>query len=361
MSNITKARNSFFYFVLSFGLFFCTQSTHAQEIVEATHLDENVGGLQIGEQAPNLVLPNQYNSNSDLYAMSGKYIYLHFWASWCPCSQPHIPNYKVIYDKYQQANFVDANGFEIYSVSIDENDLNWSSAVEDYNMAWPHNVRIQDDNGNNQLLMWDVRSVPTAYIIDPSGVVIAKNPSLIEMDAILSERSDQPGPRKLGRTLVSNQATQNHYVQKNPNNEWNKSVKNSRTNNKSTTVESYTTDTQTPSSFKTYQQTDYGTPNYTNSVVPVSQTFTTDAYASNNSSIVIDGNNFNELKVNVGEFYQLTQEHVDAIKDLGQLEVNNTTSGAQSVIIKGLQNHDAAYQTLLAIHKRGFTDAFLTY
>ncbi len=388
MLDSINLRQGLLFLALSFSLLFYSETTTAQEIVEAIHLDKNAGGLHVGEKVPNIVLQNRYNTTSNLYALGGKYVYLHYWASWCPCSQPHIPNYKVIYDKYQNANFVDANGFEIYSVSIDEKEMNWNEAVEDYNMVWLHNARIQDEQGTNQLTMWDLRTVPTSYLISPNGVVIAKNPSLIEMDAILSERSDQPGPRKLGRTVATNPnntSAQNLNVSANTtptnnqswnntptNNSWgNTATINSQSwNNTSTndswrnttptnnqTAEFYSADIQKPDSFTTFNQTDYSNPNYANSINP--QWNTTGNVVRNSS--IIESTNVNELKVNIGDFFMLTQDHVDAVKDLGQLEVNNQTNGSQTVIVKGLPNHAAAYETLIEVHKRGFTDAYLTY
>ncbi|MEZ4888375.1 MAG: TlpA disulfide reductase family protein [Chitinophagales bacterium] len=369
MSYIIKLKNYFFYSTLCFSMFFFSQNANSQEIVEAIHLDENAGGLQVGDRVPNLVLQNRYNTTSNLYAMGNKYVYLHYWASWCPCSQPHITNYKLLYDKYQNANFVDANGFEIYSVSIDEKEANWNEAVEDYNMVWKNNARIQDEYGENELMMWDLRTVPTAYLIDPRGVVIAKNPSLIEMDAILSERSDMPGPRKLGRTVVLNPSEglapdQNFEA----NQDWNNNMYNTWNSNTSSSasLETYTTSTEKPADFMTYNQFDYSNPNYSNSMV--SSQSSNNMYAANANTMntntntqVIDGASIRELKVNVGDFYMLTQDHVDVIKDLGQLQVNNQSNGSQTVIIKNLANHDAAYNVLLEIHKRGFTDAFLMY
>lgn len=364
-----KLKKPFLCLIVLFTFLFCTQHTNGQEIVEAIHLDENAGGLQVGNQVPNLVLKNQYNTTSNLYGMGGKYVYLHYWASWCPCSQPHITNYKVLFDKYQNANFVDANGFEIYSVSIDEKEMNWREAVEDYGMNWQHNARIQDEQGANELMMWDLRSVPTAYIIDPRGVVIAKNPSLIEMDAILSERSDRPGPRKLGRTVVqntNNNPSQNQHANAatNQNQSWNNTSWNTANANAyshNSASEGYTSDTKKPESFTTYNQTDYSNPNYANSMTSQWQSTTAFTPSVSTTDVVIESANVNELKVNVGEFYRLTQEHVDVVKDLGSLQVNNQSSGSQVVIIKGLPNHSAAYEALLEVHKRGFTDAYLTY
>ncbi len=362
LNDRTIPKNYLFLFTLILLFFSFSSTTNAQEIVNAIHLDPNSGGLQVGNQVPDLILPNHFNTYSDLSAMRGKYVYLHFWASWCPCSQPHIPNYKVLYEKYQQANFVDANGFEIYSVSIDEKDLNWRDAVEAYDIVWPHNVRIQDVAGENQVLMWNLLTVPTAYIIDPRGVIIAKNPSLIEMDAILSERSDQPGPRKLGRMLANNRTqTRPLPPTSNANNGWTSWTR-KNTSPASINTKSYTTDYQKPAKFTTHQQMDYSAPNYAHSFHNSSNTYNnSNSSALTSNAPLIDAATFSDLKVNIGEFYMLTQDHVDAVKDLGKLEVKNMPSGGQSIIIKDLQNHAAAYETLMQLHKRGFTEAFLTY
>ena len=60
------------------------------------------------------------------------YVLLHFWASWCgPCihSFPEMTN---IYREHA------GKSFEIFSVSVDEDEAAWKGAIEQHNLAWHH-------------------------------------------------------------------------------------------------------------------------------------------------------------------------------------------------------------------------------
>ncbi len=94
-----------------------------------------------------------------------KYVLIDFWASWCKPCRKEIPNIKAIYDKHK------ANGFDIVSVSIDENENAWLKAVEKEELVWP-NLR---DTDKSIAQKYHVSSVPTMYIVDGQGRLVGEN------------------------------------------------------------------------------------------------------------------------------------------------------------------------------------------
>lgn len=106
-----------------------------------------------------------------------KYVLVDFWASWCKPCRKEIPNIKKIYDKHK------ANGFDIVSVSIDENEAQWRKAVEKEAMVWP-NLR---DTDKSIAKNYHVSSVPTMYIIDGNGRLVAENLRGEELAAKIDE------------------------------------------------------------------------------------------------------------------------------------------------------------------------------
>lgn len=106
-----------------------------------------------------------------------KYVLLDFWASWCRPCRAEIPNIKKIYDKHN------ANGFDIVSISIDDDDAAWRKAVEQEQLKWT-NLRDADDAIAQT---YSVSAVPTMYLIDADGNLVLENLRGEELAAKIDE------------------------------------------------------------------------------------------------------------------------------------------------------------------------------
>ena len=130
-------------------------------------LDKSIK-LVIGDKAPDFQLPDLKGEQIALSNFKGKYVLLEFGASGCgPCRMEN-PNLLKAYQKYQN------NGFEIYSVWLDKNKDNWSQAVAKDQMIW---TSVCDLKGNNGAVptTYNVSYIPTNYLLNPEGEVIAKD------------------------------------------------------------------------------------------------------------------------------------------------------------------------------------------
>ena len=68
-----------------------------------------------------------------LSLLKGKVVLVDFWASWCRACRIENPKFAHLYEEYQ------AKGFEIISISKDENESKWQKAIEkDRVAAWIH-------------------------------------------------------------------------------------------------------------------------------------------------------------------------------------------------------------------------------
>ena len=94
-----------------------------------------------------------------------KCVLLDFWASWCGPCRREIPNLKEIYKRHA------GDGFEIVSVSIDTDDAPWKKAVDEEKLSWT-NIRDTDKSIAD---LYKVTSVPTMYIVDSNGCLVAEN------------------------------------------------------------------------------------------------------------------------------------------------------------------------------------------
>jgi thiol-disulfide isomerase/thioredoxin len=126
----------------------------------------------VNAQLPNISDPRVYiklptakGDSLTLESFKGKVILLDFWASWCgPCRAANKQQVK-LYSKYK------AQGFEIFSVSLDENKKDWQKAITKDKITW---LQVNDPRGwdAQTAARWNISQLPTTYLINKRGDVV---------------------------------------------------------------------------------------------------------------------------------------------------------------------------------------------
>ena len=158
-------------------------STNEEPIIIAPATVEVTGkiGHNIGDEAPEIAMNSPKGKEMRLSDLRGSYVLIDFWASWCgPCRREN-PNVVRAYDKYKKAKFKDGEGFEIFSVSLDSDIPRWESAIKKDNLDWKHHVSDLKKWDNEAAVMYGVNSVPMSFLVDPNGIIVAKNLRGIEL------------------------------------------------------------------------------------------------------------------------------------------------------------------------------------
>jgi thiol-disulfide isomerase/thioredoxin len=122
--------------------------------------------LLVGQNAPEIALPNTNDSMVTLSSFKGKIVLVDFWASWCGPCRAENPFVVKLYKKYR------AKGFEVFAVSIDSKKQNWLKAIKQDKLTY---TQVNDNAGWNAMTAaaYFVDQIPTSFLLDKTGKIVA--------------------------------------------------------------------------------------------------------------------------------------------------------------------------------------------
>lgn len=125
--------------------------------------------LAVGDIAPDFTAPNPDGTALTMSKIKGKVTIIDFWASWCKPCRVENPTYVRLYEKYHN------KGLEIISFSLDRENQKqrWVDAIAKDKLTW-HNVSNLKFWNDPVAKLYNVSSIPAAFIIDEQGVIIAE-------------------------------------------------------------------------------------------------------------------------------------------------------------------------------------------
>lgn len=138
---------------------------YGQHISNYISLNRNVN---VGDKYVDFELPDTGGKPVKLSDIKSKYILLEFWSSLCgPCRESN-PDLIKTYNTYKE------KGFTILGVSLDENKERWVKAIKDDHLPWPNISDLKGDQ-NRAGLIYGISAVPSNFLIDENGTIIAKD------------------------------------------------------------------------------------------------------------------------------------------------------------------------------------------
>lgn len=127
-----------------------------------------VTGAKVGEAAPEFAAPTPDGKQLSLKQARGKVTIIDFWASWCPPCRAENPHVVEVYNKYH------TKGLNIIGVSLDKKADAWKKAIADDKLTWSHVSNLQYWN-EPIAKQYGVEQVPTTFILDNDGKIVAKD------------------------------------------------------------------------------------------------------------------------------------------------------------------------------------------
>ena len=121
-----------------------------------------------------IALPDNKGNIRKLSSLKGKVVMLDFHLFATKESTTRIMQLRELYNKYH------AQGFEIYQVSIDPDEHFWKTSVAA--LPW---ICVHSDDGLNaaELGMYNVRDIPTYFLIDKNNVLQKRDVQIKDIDA----------------------------------------------------------------------------------------------------------------------------------------------------------------------------------
>jgi len=119
--------------------------------------------LKEGTEIVDFELQDLSGATRRLSDFRGKVVFLNFWATWCGPCRFEMPSMEKLYRRLKD------EGLEILAVNLQEDRSSVEQFVDEYGLSFP----VLLDTTGRIGATYGARSIPTTYIVDREGFVIA--------------------------------------------------------------------------------------------------------------------------------------------------------------------------------------------
>jgi thiol-disulfide isomerase/thioredoxin len=156
-------------------------------------LNEQIGMIQAefesyqqnnsGElSAPEITAKNPAGKELSLSSLKGKVVLVDFWASWCAPCRKENPTVVKMYNKYH------SKGFDIFSVSLDQDPSAWKAAIQKDGLLWTNHVSDLMGWQSPIVKQFGIQGIPYTVLINKEGKIVGVGLRGLDLERKLIEQ-----------------------------------------------------------------------------------------------------------------------------------------------------------------------------
>lgn len=149
-------------------------------LVHAQNLDSLYAKdlIKPGTEAPDMLIDSL--SNTRLKDFRGRYVVLHFWASWCPDCRKDMPEMNKLYEEYASDSVI------FIHLSYDTDRTAWQEYVKQSEMGGLQLSELKKMKESVSAQAFGVKWIPSYIVLNPQGKVLLRTVQIEKLRKQLS-------------------------------------------------------------------------------------------------------------------------------------------------------------------------------